>query len=150
VGDIEICYVPKFFQEPKNLEDLFKPGKLINLADELVDRWILKGVLAKRLKVDGTETWGEKNKLAVHVQSGIPIDFFSTTEKCWWNYLICRTGGKAMNTRISQVAQDLGWKWHPYQSGFEKTEGTGWHHVTSEEDLFEFLRLEYLPPEKRS
>lgn len=45
--------------------------------------------------------WGEKNKLAVHVRTGIPVDFFAATEANWWNYLVCRTGGEQNNIAIA-------------------------------------------------
>lgn len=50
-------------------------------------------------------TWGDKNKLAIHIPSGIHVDFFATTERAWHNYLVCRTGGAENNIAISTAAQ---------------------------------------------
>ena len=36
--------------------------------------------------------------------SGIPVDFFATTEEAWFNYLVCRTGPAELNTRIASAA----------------------------------------------
>ena len=83
-----------------------------------------------------------------HVPSGIPVDLFATTEACWFNYLVCRTGGADNNLAICFAAQRAGWKWTPYGPGF--TRGSGEVHlVRSEREVFEFVGLPYLEPEQR-
>ena len=61
-------------------------------------------MLRRRLSKTGAEAWGPKNKLAVHVESGIPVDLFATSAESWWNYLVCRTGPAASNIAIAQAA----------------------------------------------
>lgn len=152
VGDIEILYIPEFGYKlgPPKPGDLFPQPEtyLANLVDEKLDRLIEEGVLEKRLNLKKQTTWGEKIKLGIHKPSGIPIDFFSTSEESWWNYLVCRTGPAEFNTRIATLAQQKGMKWEPYSSGFVK-EGGARIHCHSEEDVLEAVDLPWLPPEKR-
>lgn len=150
VGDIEIGYIPRFV--PAQV-DLFAMGEA-NAADAALDQLLEAGVIRKRLNVKGQVMWGEKNKLALHLASGIPVDFFATSAECWVNYRVCRTGPAASNARIAMAAQERGWKWNPYGFGFSRAgEQTGQqitYHVTSERDVFEFVGLPYLPPEARA
>lgn len=145
VGDIEIVYVPsvgahrggELFAQPKNLVDL------------VLDDWLRDGLIEKRRNVKGSTMWGEANKYAIHRPSGIPVDFFATSLPCWWNYLVCRTGGKDSNTKICMAAQQKGWKWHPYKEGFTDQENT-MIHMHSEEEVFKAVGLPYLAPDNRS
>jgi DNA polymerase/3'-5' exonuclease PolX len=107
------------------------------------------GRLAKRTNVNGSEMWGHKNKLAVHVASGIPVDLFSARLGNWFNYLVCRTGGAESNMRIASAAQAKGWKWNPYGVGFTNETGSD-VFVNSERDAFELVGLKYLEPWERS
>lgn len=147
VGDIEIVYVPKI-RMVKPADDFFAPPAPVNDFDNILISLITVGVLKKRLTVMGSETWGQKNKYAVHVKSGIPVDFFSATEENWFNYLVCRTGGKDNNTLIAGTAQARGWKWEPYSPGFIDQHG-GQQLVTSERDVFELIGLPYKEPWER-
>lgn len=150
VGDIELLYVPRFEEEPI---DLVTRG-MVNQADKVIDRLLASGVLVKRRNVNGSTTWGEQNKLAVHRDSGMPVDLFSTTTASWFNYLVCRTGPADSNARIAKAAQARGWKWNPYGPGFTRVvDGDTLarsHAVTSEADVFTFVGLPYLPPEDRT
>jgi DNA polymerase/3'-5' exonuclease PolX len=76
VGDIEILYVPRMGQVHRPGELFPQPG---SLADDLLEEWLIKDVIRKRPNVNGNVTWGNHNKLAVHVASGIPVDLFATT-----------------------------------------------------------------------
>lgn len=89
----------------------------------------------------------QKNKLLRHVESGIPVDLFATTEASWWNYLVCRTGGAQTNVRICNAAIAKGWNWAPYGAGFKTREGLV--PVHSEREVFEAVGLKYLEPEER-
>jgi DNA polymerase/3'-5' exonuclease PolX len=91
--------------------------------------------------------WGNSNKYATHVRSGIPIDFFRTCETSWFNYLVCRTGPGASNSNIATRAREKGWKWHPYGSGFSR--GREMRVMASEREVFEFVGLPYLEPRQR-
>lgn len=150
VGDIEIGYIPRFAEEKI---DLFAMGQ-VNQADKVLDQLLAAGVIVKRRNAKGQVMWGDKNKLAVHRASGIPVDLFSTSSDCWVNYRVCRTGPAESNTRIAMAAQERGWKWNPYGPGFSRGGPLSGpeviHRVTSEREVFEFVGLPWLPPEERT
>lgn len=150
VGDIELLFIPKITLAP-DPSDLFVKLVEINEMDQAIERLITAGILVKRQKANGTETWGNQNKLAIHQASGIPIDFFATSQECWFNYLVCRTGGAVNNTTIAATAKALGWQWNPYGTGFSRSSGLGRkiHSVHSEREVFEFVGLPYLEPWER-
>lgn len=143
VGDIEVLYIPKLSTEPDGLFDT----KQVNLVDRCLDDLIANGLLQKRKNVNGHETWGAKNKLAVH-SSGIGIDFFEANAANWFNYLVCRTGSALTNTRIAAAALTKGWKWHPTRDGFSDEYGK-LVRVESEQDVFRLVGLPYLEPCRR-
>lgn len=148
VGDIEIVYIPAIDRVPDN-SDLFQTKEItLNRTDESIDAMLKSGLLARRSNVLGSTTWGDKNKLALHVASGIPVDFFATTERAWFNYLVCRTGGAENNVAIATAAHKKGWQWHPYSFGFTDDQGRP-VHVTSEREVFESVGLPYLEPWER-
>ena len=144
VGDIEILYIPKFSTEPDGLFDT----KRINCADRQLESLLLNRTIEKRLNTLGSETWGERNKLARHTTSQIPVDLFQATPANWFNYLVCRTGSAANNVRIASAAERKGWKWHPYDAGFTDEEGR-LVPVESEQDVFRLAGLPYLEPWQR-
>lgn len=163
VGDIEVLFIPKFKQLPKIQQDDFlappqpqqfdagaamvcalagyykEGGEVIRAKDY---------ILTPRRTSTGSWTWGPKNKLARHIASGIPVDFFTATEANWFNLLVCRTGSADNNTRISTAALKINWKWHPYDPGFTDEEGN-WVAVHSEQDVYRLARLPYLEPWQR-
>jgi len=151
VGDVEIVFVPKVEVLPS--ADLFGGGEPVvrNLADEVIDGLVRDGVLRKRLSRDGRPAWGAKNKLALHANSLIPVDLFTATEESWFNYLVCRTGPAELNTLIASKAQELGWMWNPYGSGFSRASGLGREVrvMGSEREVFEFVGLPYKEPWER-
>ena len=152
VGDVEIVYIPKTATVP-NPEALFGDESMqVNAVDLVLKQLIEQGSLAKRTNVLGSEVWGAKNKFAVAVKTGIPVDFFEATPVNWFNYLVCRTGGALMNTEIAKRAKAKGFKWNPYGSGFTKVWGTGeakYVVINSEEEVFHFVGLPYLEPRER-
>lgn len=145
VGDVEILFIPQFVQVPG---DLFETAHA-SRADDVLNELLAAGVLAKRRNVNGTEMWGDKNKLAVHVASGIPVDLFAATELNWFNYLVCRTGPGESNIAIASAARRMGWQWHPYGAGFTKLDGSDARRVASEREVFEFVGLPYREPWER-
>lgn len=145
VGDIEILFIPKIGDAGTDLFDRTP----ISLADRLIEGWLKDGLLAKRPNKRGHFAWGEENKLAIHVQSGIPVDLFSTTERKWWNSLVCRTGGKANNLLVTRTANDKGYSFEAYGTGYRNLMGGPHHDCTSERDVFEFIGLEYKEPQDR-
>jgi len=145
VGDIEILFVPK---SAKRMRDLFIEEEY-SLAWAEVDRMIGKE-LDKRPNVNGQVAWGDQNRLAIHTASGIPVDFFATTQDKWWNSLVVRTGGKENNMAICAEAIRKGWNFEAYGTGYHRTLGDKPHHqTTSERDVYEFIGLRYIRPEDR-
>jgi len=147
VGDIEILYVPKTVMKRG-------PGEMFESEHDAV-ALVLKelqdsGMLDKRKNADGCLTWGPQIKLARHIATGIPVDLFATNEASWWNYLVCRTGPADLNARIAVMAKARGWKWEPYSSGFRSLGNPDEvHAVKSEREVFEFVGMKYVEPEKR-
>lgn len=146
VGDIEIVYVPRWQNDVPDPADFFRHTS-VNLADAAIEALERSGVLGRRTNTLGREMFGERNKLMVHLASGMPVDLFATTEDCWWNYLVCRTGGAENNVRIAVAARRRGCKWTPCGSGFLTPQGMAPMH--SEEEVFVFAGLPWLPPESR-
>lgn len=114
VGDVELVYVPQFGAVQNGL--FTESG---NMFDAALEGLIVSGVLAMRRNAQGAFMWGRQNKFAVHIATGVPFDFFATTAPHFFNYLVCRTGGKDSNMRIATAAAERGLKWHPYHAGFE-------------------------------
>lgn len=145
VGDVEILFIPKTRTEKI---DLLRTGT-ISLADLELERLLANGTIAKRAGKNGSTAWGDKNKLAIHRATGIPVDFFATSAACWYNYLVCRTGPAVLNMMIAKNAIARGFKWHPYGTGFEVV-ASGQHiDMDSEQAVFEIAGLPYLEPEQR-
>lgn len=151
VGDVEILFVPSQRPEPVAREDMFIEPAFLPATDAAIESLLARRVLGKRLNAKGGTAWGEKNKLARHLASGIPVDLFATTDAAWWNYLACRTGGAESNVAICMAAIRKGWKWNPYGDGFSAPKGLAreTHAVNSEREVFEFVGLEYLEPWER-
>ena len=139
VGDVEIVYIAKT-EVRRNPNDMFA-DITINLVDEAIAELEKTKVLVRRKNVFGSETFGVHNKYMRHQATGMPIDLFSTTPECWFNYLVCRTGPKESNTRICMAAQKLGWKWNPYGAGFSR--GDEVRIMESESAVFAFVGLPY-------
>lgn len=149
VGDVEILFIPRRGPAARPSDFFARPN--VDLAAELLDRLLQTGCLAQRLSVRGLPAWGPSNKLAVHVATGMPVDFFTATEENWFNYLVCRTGSAETNRRIAMAAQAHGIKWNPYGAGFEIPNGLASrvHRVTSEQEVFARVKLPYLEPWQR-
>lgn len=144
VGDVDIVYIPQFENRPV---DMFERGDF-DLAGELLDRMLAEGILSKRQDADGRTTWGDRNKFAIHKATGMPVDFFRTSEESFANYVVCRTGSVESNKRIANAALAKGLRWLPYGSGFMD------HYdrlirVEKEEDAFTLVGLPYLEPKDR-
>jgi DNA polymerase/3'-5' exonuclease PolX len=138
VGDVEIIYIPKWIERP---EDMFSTC-LVSLVDEMIEGWLLNGTLAKRPSKTGSFAWGAKNKLALH-RSGMPVDLFRTEESAWWNYLVCRTGPAESNAAIALAAQQRGYKWNSYGSGFTRLSDGEVFPMESEEAVFDFVGMPF-------
>ncbi len=84
VGDIELLVIPKYVGG-------------VDILDAKIQTMIYYDMLGYRLNKLGSKVYGPKNKLMVHIPSGIGLDVFSTTAECWPVALVVRTGGKVTN-----------------------------------------------------
>lgn len=144
VGDIELLFVPRRAARPDGLFD----NRIVDVCSEVCEKLLTDGVLAKRPNVNGHFTWGELNKLAVHVASGIPVDLFATTVNAWWVALVIRTGSKETNLRLTTGAQKQGASLMAYGVGVKWSNG----EITpagSEKSVFELCGVPYLEPKDR-
>lgn len=144
VGDVEFLFVGRKQVMRDGLFDV----AVIDLAERVIEKMLATGVLAKRLSAKGLPAWGEKNKLAVHVASGVPIDFFSTTEENWFCSLVIRTGGAEMNRQLAMGALKIERNLQAYGPGVVLNSGRV-IRAESEEHLFELCGLRYRKPEDR-
>jgi DNA polymerase/3'-5' exonuclease PolX len=146
--DVELLFIPKY--APKTV-DLFAPkaSEMMDRAEGAIDAMLGQGVIEKRLNKNGIATWGKSNKLSVHTETGIPVDFFSCTDNCWFNSLVVRTGGKKTNIQIATLALAKGYSLEAGGSGFRALDGKHHHQTTSEADVFEFVGLPFLSPPQR-
>jgi len=134
VGDIELLCIPKY-------------DGLADQLDKEIGALFIQRILCYRRNKRGRITYGPKNKLLLHKESGIGVDIFSTTEDCWPVALVVRTGGKQTNIRICMAAQARGYQFHAYGSGFSTPNGEIICH--SEREVFETVGLPYQRPEER-
>ena len=147
VSDIEILYIPVLGERP-NPGDMFDASK-VNFMHDAIAVLLSTGILEMRPKENGQFTNGPLNKLMRHKKSGVGVDFFGCTSETWWNNLVCRTGGKDSNMAVSMAAIRMGYTWNCTGRGFSSLTGGPAVPVDSEEDVFKFVGLPYLPPEKR-
>ncbi|MBA7537414.1 hypothetical protein ES705_29681 [subsurface metagenome] len=105
-------------------------------------------MLGYRLNKLGRKVYGPKNKLMVHIPSGIGVDIFSTTAECWPVALVVRTGGKVTNQRIATAALRKNYRFHAYGSGFSTPRGE--IICYSERQVFETVGLVYHEPWRRA
>lgn len=149
VGDIEIVYIARTEPEP-DPSDLFGKTIQVNQVDAWLKVCLFNEYLARRPKTNGSFTWGEENKLGLHVPTGIPVDFFAASPANWWNLIVCRTGPADSNTSICMAAERRGWKWDPYSPGFvDRHNGALVYRAKSERDVFNAVGLSYAEPWER-
>ena len=134
VGDIELLCIPKYFVD-------------VDMLDGKIRTLIHFEMLGYRLNKLGRKVYGPKNKLLVHLPSGIGVDVFSTDERRWPVALVVRTGGKETNKRIATAALRKGWHLKAYGDGFDTPDG---HiHCSTEREVFEAVNLPYREPWER-
>lgn len=150
VGDIEILFVPKLSPNPNSLFAAFwgpDKAEMVDLADLTINRLVKHGILEQRKNSKGSVMWGAQNKLAIHAKSGIPVDFFSTTQERWFTSLVIRTGGKKTNIALAIGAKMHGLKLNPYGEGFTERKTGCVIRCNSEGDVFRFAGLRYQEPQ---
>ena len=134
VGDVELLCVPTY-------------DNGVDQLDREIGGLVVQRVLGFRRNKLGSRVYGPKNKLMLHLPSGIGVDIFSTNEDCWPVSLVVRTGGKQTNIRICMAAQARGYKFHAYGSGFSTPHGE--IVCRSEREVFETVGLPWQRPEER-
>lgn len=152
VSDIEVVYVPKLAPDPETFFNALlgdSQSNMISMADLAINRLERDGILKKRLSTTGVPSWGELNKLSIHVASGIPVDWFSTTQDRWWVSLVVRTGGKQSNLLLAQAALRKGLHLNAYGEGFTVRKTGEKIPARSEEEVFSIAGLPYKRPEFR-
>lgn len=100
--------------------------KLRDIVDEIIDE-------------------GEK-RTSVRVL-GQRVDIRFTNEKQFGSMLVYLTGSKEFNIRLREIAVEKGRKVNEY--GIEDRAGGKHHEFSTEQDMFEFLGLQYITPELR-
>jgi DNA polymerase/3'-5' exonuclease PolX len=151
VKDIELLMVSKPGTKTDD-GDLFKPQMDCDAVEIALEKLITLKVITKRENKLGRTAWGKENKLGTHCKSGMPIDFFITSERNWFMSVVIRTGPAKLNKEIGAAAIGKGWKMHAYGDGFTRNDGKSSidrHQVTSERDVFEFVGMPYREPTKR-
>lgn len=134
VNDIELLAIPKFVDG-------------IDQLDRELGALFIQRILDFRLNKLGRRVYGEKNKLLVHLPSGIGVDVFSTDEDCWPVALVVRTGPRESNIAIANAALKKGWALRAYGAGFHTPQGL--IRCKSERDVFELVGLPYKEPWER-
>lgn len=152
VGDAEILFIPKMAPNPESLFGaLLGVGlpEMMDMADIVINRLEKDGYLRKRPGEKGVTSWGPLNKFAVHVASGIAVDFFSTTQEKWWVSLVVRTGGKRNNLKLTMAANKRGLSLNAYGSGFTNLRTREKIPCHSEQDVFRIAGVPYEAPQFR-
>lgn len=145
VGDIEILYIPKM---GKDTTEMFEPANF-NITENEIQRLVDVGVIRPRENARSAITWGLKNKLAVHCETGIPVDLFATTPENWYVSLVVRTGGKDNNIALAAGAHRIRRRLRAYGAGVEDMRTGEVLRANSEREVFELCGMPYLEPEKR-
>jgi DNA polymerase (family X) len=130
VGDIELLVIPR-----------------TNYLDKMINDLMMQDILGMRLNKRGSRTYGPKNKLMVHIPTGMAVDIFSSTEENWGMALFVRTGSKEWNIKAMSRFHELGMQGHAY-GGVTLSNGVPFECPT-EGIVFNLLGWLYTPPEKR-
>jgi DNA polymerase/3'-5' exonuclease PolX len=106
-SDVELLFIPKMV--PGNRTDMFSDPIPINAAQDVIFKLADSKIIEPRKNKEGHYAgWGPKNKLGIHVASGIPVDLFETTKENWFVSLVVRTGPKEFNLKLTTGAQKRG------------------------------------------
>jgi DNA polymerase/3'-5' exonuclease PolX len=132
--DIELLVIPKY-------------NGLADMLDREIQTLMLKGILDCRLNKRGHRVYGPKNKLMLHIPSGMAVDLFSSTESNWGMALFVRTGPKEWNIRAMSRLHELRMSGHAY-GGISNSAGSEFN-CPDEETIFRYLQWAYVPPERR-
>lgn len=130
-GDIEILAIPL-------PHGLFEFGCHRLLCDYVWD---------KRPNILGHTSYALQNKFLRHIETGIPVDVFTTTPENWGMASMVRTGPAEWNIKFMARLKHLGMAGHAY-GGISDADGVT-HDCPDEETVFRFLGWDFLPPQHR-
>lgn len=138
-ADIELLCIPK----PS--DNLFYTDALDEAVKALM--WIRPPILAVRPGIKGITTYGPKNKLLIHMPSGISLDLFSTDAKNFGMALVVRTGSRDFCVKVMSRLRQLHMRGHAY-GGITSSSG---EEIDCPDELVVFKNLgwPYIPPEER-
>lgn len=146
VKDIELVIIPK--------KEIYKDG-LFGDEERIVypvDQFIRdSNLFSLRPNKNGTFSYGEKNKLLIYhhtVFGPVNLDIFTADKSNYMMVKFIRTGGAETNKVIATTANKLKMNLKIYESCFEDRRHNK-YIMKSEEEIFKFLGLNYLEPEKR-
>ncbi len=134
VGDIELLCIPRYVGG-------------VDQLDREIGALVVQRILGFRRNKLGSRVYGPKNKLMVHLPSGMAVDLFSSTESNWGMALFVRTGPKEWNIRAMARFRELGMRGHAY-GGISNSDGSEFD-CPDEESVFRYLQWAYVPPERR-
>ena len=140
VGDIEILYIPKLHSQPADMLGF------VDIQDELDSLIKASRCVVPRPNKKGAYTYGPKNKLMLHPDTGIPVDIFSTDTHNWGMALVVRTGSAEFNIRLMARFKQQGFAGHAY-GGI--TTPNGEIECPDEETVFRVAGWQYVPPKER-
>lgn len=149
VSDVEILFRPKLVEAKAH--DLFDPPEPVPATDEVIQLLLDTELLVMRPSSKGTYTWGPLNKLAIHKESGLPVDLFCEPNAAdWCRSVVIRTGPKELNVRLIQSAARRGILMHAYGTGFTRMK-TGWVVPCADErQVFEICGVPWREPNERT
>jgi DNA polymerase/3'-5' exonuclease PolX len=146
VGDIEILFSPKYEERRAGLFDTVRES----LSEEAIQRLLDTDFLSQRPNVNGGFTWGRLNKLAIHRNSGIPVDLFCEPDvRDWPRSMAIRTGPKEFNIELMATAPKVGYIAHAYGEALHKASNGERFIVETEREFIEVCGLKYLEPKDR-
>jgi DNA polymerase/3'-5' exonuclease PolX len=148
VGDIEIVFV----SQTKLVPDGLFEQKEVNLASVMIESMLTAGIIVKRLAVTGRiSSWGDDNKHAIHVASGIPVDFFCEKDsRDWPRTLAIRTGPRDFNIRLMATAPKNGFNAHAYGEALHKCGSGERVFADTERHFIELCGIKYVEPKYRT
>jgi DNA polymerase/3'-5' exonuclease PolX len=141
VNDIDLLVIPRFIQMED--ETLFGGP----YQENQLDKQLSELCLSRDLELDAN---GSKIKRFLKTVDGdtIPIDLYIATAQIWWTLLLIRTGSRQHNIKLARRAMELQMHLKADGSGVLRSSGNI-ISVSSEEEIFQHLKLEYRPPEER-
>lgn len=150
-SDLEIVVIPKTKSYTKEI-DLFTTKEI---TVDLLSEFILNNpaLFSKRKNIRGSEAYGDRNKLLFYTdpatQKLIPLDIFSADPHNFVMVKFIRTGSWQNNIVVAVQARKLGLKIEQFEGGYKDLETGQIIRCENEQQVYEQIGLQYLPPEKR-